>query len=64
MREPIQFHFTGPPYRFIGLPAGEYRLMTDPPVLYPPPVDPEAAGAPFQVGGDGPSIVHDLEVKF
>ena len=62
--EPFQFHFDGPPYRFVGLPAGEYRLMTDPPVLYPPPVDPEAAGAPFQVGGDGPPMVHDLEVKF
>lgn len=58
------FYFPGPPYTFVALPPGEYSLMTDPPVMFPPPADPREAGAKFMVGPETAGVVHDLEVVF
>ena len=58
------FYFPGPPYTFVALPPGEYSLMTDPPVMFPPPANPREAGAKFTVGPETAGIVHDLEVVF
>jgi hypothetical protein len=58
------FYFPGPPYTFVALPPGEYSLMTDPPVMFPPPANPREAGARFTVGPETAGVVHDLEVVF
>lgn len=63
-RRVLPFYFPGPPYTFVALPPGEYSLMTDPPVMFPPPADPREAGAKFMVGPETAGVVHDLEVVF
>jgi hypothetical protein len=60
----LPFYFPGPPYTFVALPPGEYSLMTDPPVMFPPPANPREAGARFTVGPETAGVVHDLEVVF
>jgi hypothetical protein len=60
----LPFYFPGPPYTFVALPPGVYSLMTDPPVMFPPPANPREAGARFTVGPETAGVVHDLEVVF